>query len=215
MAHPCLSLDPLAEHVHQAGANQEDGEHLDEVGQGGGVLEWVGGVGVEEPATVGAQHLDGFLSRHRPLGDRLLCALQRVSHGVGAQVMRRTLPDQEESIEEADGQQNVDDAAHQVDPERADALAASPREATYQGYRPDDAGRRGEEVVDGQTRHLGQVAHGGLAAVVLPVGVGSEAGGGIPGQERGHIREVLGVEEAAMPLLGPLDAGTGAGGRRC
>ena len=38
----------------------------------------------------------------------------------------------------------------------------------------------------GQTSHLRQIAHGGLAAVVLPVGVGDEARRGVEGEVRRH-----------------------------
>ena len=57
----------------------------------------------------------------------------------------------------------------------------------------------------GQAGHLGQVAHRRLAGIVLPVGVGGEAGGGIEGQLRLDIRDALRVEERPVPLLGALD----------
>ena len=58
--------DHTAENVRERRAEGEDGHHLDEVRQGGRVLEWMGRIGVEEPASVGAQHLDRDLRRDRP-----------------------------------------------------------------------------------------------------------------------------------------------------
>ncbi len=40
-------------------------------------------------------------------------------------------------------------------------------------------GRGGNEIVHGEAEHLSEMAHRGLAAVVLPVGVGDEADGGV------------------------------------
>jgi len=38
------------------------------------------------------------------------------------------------------------------------------------------------EVMGGEASHLSEIAHGALRRVGLPVGVGGEAGGGVPGQ---------------------------------
>ncbi len=95
--------DPLAEHVDEAGAEQEDRKHLPKVGEWGGVLIRVGGVGVHEPAPVSSQLLDGLLGGYRSLRDRLCPALQRVHKRVRAEVLRHTLPDQEEGEDKQDG----------------------------------------------------------------------------------------------------------------
>ena len=89
-------------------------------------------------------------------------------------------------------------------------LRAAAREAAHQRHRQRDAGGGGDEVVKGQARHLRQVGHGGLAAVVLPVGVGREAGGGVEGQLRLDIGQALRVQEGQVPLLGALEADTAA-----
>ena len=49
----------LPEGVGESRWDEEDGEQFEEVGERGGVLERVGGVGVEEAPTVGAELLDG------------------------------------------------------------------------------------------------------------------------------------------------------------
>ena len=59
--------DHLAEGDGEAGGDEEDGEHLEEVRERCGVLEGMRAVGVEEAAAVGAQHLDGFLRWRRGL----------------------------------------------------------------------------------------------------------------------------------------------------
>ena len=56
---------------HSAAGISEDRQHLHEVGQRRRVLERVRGVGVEEAAAVGAEHLDGLLRGDRAHGQRL------------------------------------------------------------------------------------------------------------------------------------------------
>ena len=55
----------------QAGWDEKNGQQLGEVGQRGGILVWVGGIGIEKAAAVGAQHLDRLLRGHRSLGQAL------------------------------------------------------------------------------------------------------------------------------------------------
>ena len=69
--------DHLAERVGQPGRNHEDHQHLNEVGERRRVLKRMGGVGIEEAAAVGADHLDRFLRRDRTLRDDLRLAFQR------------------------------------------------------------------------------------------------------------------------------------------
>ncbi len=60
---PALALvaDHAAEHVGERATDREDQHQLDEIGDGVGVLERMRGIGVEEAAAVGPQHLDDFL----------------------------------------------------------------------------------------------------------------------------------------------------------
>ena len=117
-----LAADHAAEHVGQRRADREDQHYLDEVGQRAGVFEWMRRVGVEEAAAVGAQHLDDFLGRHRALGNDLLGAFQRGGIGIGGQVLRRAAGDQHEADDDGRRQQDVYDAAGQIDPEVAEGL---------------------------------------------------------------------------------------------
>jgi hypothetical protein len=52
-------------------------------------------------------------------------------------------------------------------------------EAADQGEHHRDPGRGREEVLCAECEHLRQIAHGRLAAITLPVGVGDEADGGV------------------------------------
>ncbi len=72
-----------------------------------------------------------------------------------------------------------------------------------------DADGRGEEVVPGEGEHLGEIAHGGLGDVGLPVGVGGEGGSGVEGEIGGDVGEVLRVEWERM-----LDAFDRVGGEQ-
>ena len=60
-----------AESEAQTGGNQENSEHLHEVGQRGRVLVRVRRICIEKAATVGTDHLDRFLRRDRTHGNRL------------------------------------------------------------------------------------------------------------------------------------------------
>ena len=70
------ALPAVADHAPEGVAerrrDQQDREHLEEVRERRRVLERVRGVHVEEPASVGAELLDGDLARGRPERDRLL-----------------------------------------------------------------------------------------------------------------------------------------------
>ena len=57
-----------------------------------------------------------------------------------------------------------------------------------------EADRCGDELVELQAEHLGEVRHGRLAAVVLPVRVGEEAHRGVEVEGGGDVAEVLRVE---------------------
>ena len=67
-------------------------------------------------------------------------------------------------------------------------------EAANERDRQRDAGRRRQEVLDGQAEHLHEVGHRAFAAVVLPVGVGDEAHGGVEGEIGWHRRLVGRIE---------------------
>ena len=96
---PALALvaDHAAEHVGERRADREDQHHLHEVGERVGILERMRGIGVEEAAAVGAQHLDDFLRGDRTLGDHLPGAFQRRRLGIGAEILRHALPDEEQA----------------------------------------------------------------------------------------------------------------------
>ena len=70
-------------------------------------------------------------------------------------------------------------------------FAEAPGEAADQRDRERDAGRRREEVLNGEAEHLHEIAHRALAAIVLPVGVGDEADGGVEAEIFGHGRSCL------------------------
>ena len=154
---------------------REDRDHLHEVRQRRRVLERMRGIGVEEAAAVGAEHLDRDLRGDRADRDGLLGAFQRRRLDIGAERLRHALPDQEQRVDDADRQQDVERAAGEIDPEIADGLHRGAREAADQRDGEHDAGRRRQEVLVRQAEHLHEIGHRAFAAVVLPVGVGDEA----------------------------------------
>ena len=152
----------------------------------------MGAVGVEEAAAVGAQHLDGFLRGHRPLPDGLgLAASSVCALCIAMQVLRNTLPDQQQRIDQADREQHIEHGPGHIDPEVADRGRAGPLDAANQGHGHHDARRRRPEIVRRQAGHLREIAHGGLGRIELPVGIGGEAGGSVPGQIGSHAGQML------------------------
>ena len=181
---PALALvaDHAAEHVGHGRADQEDRQHLHEVRQRGRVLEGVRGVGIEEAAAIGAQHLDRDLRGHRADRDGLLGAFERGGLDIVAERLRHALRDQEQRVDHADRQQHIKRGAGDVDPEIADRAHRRPREAADQRDRERDAGGRRQEILVRQADHLHEIGDRALAAVVLPVGVGDEGDRGVEGE---------------------------------
>ena len=193
---PALALvaDHAAEHVGQRRADREDREHLHEIRQRGRVLEGMRGIGVEEAAAIGAEHLDRDLRGDRADRDGLLGAFQRRGLDIGAQRLRHALPDQEQRVDDADRQQHIERAARHIDPEIADGAHRGTGEAADQRHRERDAGRGRQEILVRQAEHLRQIGQRAFAAVVLPVGVGDEGDRGVEGKIRGDRGLILRVE---------------------
>ena len=182
----------------QGGRDQQDQQHLEEVRDAAGVLERHRAVDVEEPAAVGPEHLDDLLRGHRAERERLVADLR-----VGRQVLDHALGDEHQRRDERDRQQHVQQRAREVLPEVAERRAGAGHEAADDRDRDRDADPGRDEVLHGQPGHLREVRHRRLAAVVLPVGVGDERGGGVEGHVPGGRVEALGVE--GMDPLGAQD----------
>ena len=99
-----VSLTILPYVYVKPGAQQEDQQHLDEIGERRRVFVGRCGVGVDETAAVGAQLFDDFLRRHRAAGDRLGEAFERLHALVGMEVLRHALPHEEESDDDGNRQ---------------------------------------------------------------------------------------------------------------
>ena len=153
-------------------SEQED--DLEEVRPRPGVLERVGGVGVEEAAAVGAELLDRLLRRDRSTLDRLLDAGERLDRVRRGEVLDDPTDEEEDRGDGGQGQEDAERRAGQVDPEVADPVRAHPGEAADDRSGDGDARRRRDEVLDGEAEHLGGVPGGCLTRVGLPVGVRRE-----------------------------------------
>ena len=144
----------------------------------------MGRVDVEKAATVRAQVFDDFHRGHRPLGNCLCLPIEGMHDRVGIEILDHPLRDEDQGKHNTNGQQDVEGTADKIHPEVAQVLGAATRKATRQGHRQSDAGSSGDKLVKGQARHLGQVAHGLLARVELPVCVGGETSSGIESEAR-------------------------------
>ncbi|MNP26833.1 hypothetical protein D3C76_1197080 [compost metagenome] len=162
--------DDVAENETQRRRDQEDREQLKKVRDGGRVFIRVGRVGVEETATTGAQHFDGFLRGDGAHGDGLFVGaggsghrialgvegwlagiveyrglvlhdLQRRDFLVRVKILDRALANQKQRKDQRQRQQHPQRDASEVGPGIADAVRAVAREPSDQSYRDDDTGR--------------------------------------------------------------------------
>ena len=158
------------------------------------VLERVRRVDVEHAAAVDAELLDGDLTGRLEQAQGLLTAFQSSRCGVGRQGLRQAEHDQHDRQHKGQGQQDVESRPGQVGPEVSDAFPPIGDERPRQRRGDGRPGGGGDEILDGQSGHLGEGRHGGLTAIGLPVGVGHEADGGIERQMRRQALEALRVQ---------------------
>ena len=77
-----------------------------------------------------------------------------------------------------------------------------PCKPAHQRNDDDQARGGGQKVLHRQRQHLREVAHGALAAVALPIGVGDKADGRVEGRVRRHGSHALRVErQHGLPTL--------------
>ena len=195
--------DRAAEGENGGRGDQEQGPDLEEIGPGVRVLKRMSGIGVEEAAAVGAELLDDLLARHRSDRDRLFRAFERGRVDRAGKRLRHAQGDEDERADDRDRQEKVERDAGHIDPEIPDRGRRGAGEAAHQRERHREAGRRRQEVVHGEAEHLGEMTHRRLAAVVLPVGVGDEAGRGVEGEIGRHGVEAARVQR--QKVLQPLD----------
>jgi len=182
------------------GVHRDD---LDEVGPGVGILERVGGVGVEDPAAVSAELLDRLLAGGWIERDGLLGAFHRVRHGVGREALGDAERDVGQRDHDRERKEDVEADAGQVGPEVAEPLGTVGREGARHNGSDGHAGGGGQEVMRGQSRHLREGRDRRLRHIGLPVGIGNEADGGVERQVRAQPREALRIEW--QPVLEPED----------
>ena len=180
----------------------------------GRVLEGVGAVGVVRPSAVRAELLDHLLGAERAAGDHLGDVVQGVMDRRRAgEGLDGALADEDDAGDERDRQEDVEDAADEVDPEVPDRRRPVAGESPDERDRDGDPDRGGGEVLDGEGAHLRQVRHRRLARIVLPVRVRDERDRRVEAERRADRPEMLGVERQ-RPLQPdhPVDDEDGDGG---
>ncbi len=221
----------VPERIGQRGGNEEECQHLEEVRQRRRILVGMGGIGVEEPAAVGAELLDRLLRGHRAHGQRLrpgrqilqdriasrildgiagrihlgLLVRERLDRSdilVGAEALHDPLADETEGEDDRKREQDVQCRAGHIDPEIADRADAVTGKTADERYGDDDAGCGREEILDRKPRHLRQIAQGGLAGIPLPVRIRDEAHRRVERRVRRDSGELLRVQR--QPPLQPL-----------
>ena len=125
--------------------------------------------------------------------------LDELGGGVGVEVLDDALRGEGYGEDDGDGEKDPEGAAGEVDPEVAEGLHLAAGDAADEGDGEGQAYGGGPEVVRGEAEHLGEIAHGGLGRVGLPVGVGGEGDGGVEGEVGRYVGEVLRVEGEEVP----------------
>ena len=158
----------------------------------------MGRVNIEEAAAVRPEHFDSDLRSSRAEGQNLLAGvagrLQQCRCLRTMQCLHYTLRYQHQRQYKGQWQQDIEYASSQINPEIAYSLSGVPREAAYQGYQHSHAAGGREKVMYSKAHHLAKVAHGDLAAVILPVGVSIEADSRVEGQSGADRPKMLRVE---------------------
>ena len=108
--------------------------------------------------------------------------------------MRHALPDEKESDHNRYRQKHIQNSACHIDPEIADRFCRAAGKAPDEGNGQRVAGRGRNEIMHGEPGHLGQIAHGRLGHVGLPIGVGDEAHRRVEGKIGADRVEMLRVE---------------------
>ena len=186
---PALPLvpDEAAEGVGEREGDEQQGEDLEEVGEAGRVLERMGRVRVDDAAAVRAQLLDRLLAGDRARGRWSASRPPRWSRRPGPRSVCTTpRPASTTASTSASGSRTRVTPRVRSTQKLPMVSAALAREAADQGDGDRHADRGRDEVLHGEPGHLDEVAHRRLAGVVLPVGVGDEAHGGVEGEERRH-----------------------------
>ena len=198
-----LVADSAPESKAQRGRDEKDRDHLEKINQRVRVFVRMRRVRIEKAPAVGAQHLDGLLRSHRPHGQRLRAGLHVLQNGValgvfqrlavraifrlliagnfqradvfvGIKVLDHALLRQENCKNQRQRQQQPDRDARQVYPKVSNHTCGARSEAAKQGKHHSNTGCSRKEVLHCQRQRLREVAHGRLAGVALPVGIGDK-----------------------------------------
>ncbi len=113
-----------------------------------------------------------------------LVALEGLGHALGSQGYGK---------HEGEGQKHTEDHADHIGEEVPEPPVAGRPQSPHEGEGHGNAHGRGQEVLHGQARGLGQVAEVRLPRHGLPIGVGREAHGHVQGRIGGQPPEALGV----------------------
>ena len=190
-------------HEHERRRDDQHEQHLEEVGERVGFSNGCAELVLKKPPPFVPSSLIDLLRGDRPHRDRLRQARDRVNGQVVGEVCDHALGDEHDRAEHRDRREHVQDRAHEVLPEVAEALAAAPDDPADERDRDDDPDAGRQPVLDRQPDHLAEVAHRRLAAVVLPVGVRHERRGGVERHvPRGRVEaervERVGHEEGVL-----------------
>ena len=186
----------LAERIGERGGDQKDRENLQEVRQRRRIFEWVRAVRVEKSAAVRSEHFDRLLRSDRTLRDQLRRAFQSFRLSIRSEVLRNSLPDQNEGEQKRDRQENVQSSSRDVRPEVSNSRSLlravrvfrrAARQSSNHCDRYCQTCRRRHPVVNSERDHVREVRHRRFRNIRLPVGVCRKADRRVESQVGGHL----------------------------
>ena len=139
--------------------------------------------------------LNDFKCRYGPHSQDLVCTFQGLHHHILRKVLRHTLPYQQQSAYQREGQQYTGGDANQIGKKVSHIVLRFSSQATDKGHTGSiAAGCRNKHHKDND-QHLRKIAQSAFTRVVLQIGVGHKTDNGIEGQSGFHSLNPIGIQE--------------------
>src|SRR5262245_3536689 len=125
----------------------------------------MGAVGVKVASAVRAQHFDRLLRGDRAAKEGLSPSVKRGPRSRAGPCLNYALGNEEESIDNADGQEHIEVHSDKIDPEIANFVRLSAGNASYNGDCDSDPDAGRKEVVRRERDGLRHITHRRFAGV--------------------------------------------------
>src|ERR1700678_1446441 len=128
----------------------------------------MGSIRVEKAAAIGPQILDDLQRGDWTLRYDLQRTFDGSDDGIGMEVHRNALPDQQRGTEQCSGQKDPEQSTCQINPKVAQRVGELPGKASNEGDAHGQTRGASQKVLRAESDHLAEIAHRVLARVSLP-----------------------------------------------